>query len=169
MNRILLTLMISCSIIFSSCNELKTEDAISYNDFLVNSMDPLIDKMIDFEMAIYDDNTENLNEAYEVLLKTTTETEQAIISREAFDGNENFKKAAIDIISFYKSVVDKDYKEILSIIRNSEFNEEDEIRVEEILMLAYDKEGPYYEKFEKEAQEFAKKYSFEIKDTNFKK
>jgi hypothetical protein len=157
-----LILLLSGIATLTACSTVKTEEAVNYNQFLYNSIDPVLNKMIDFEMAAFEDNPEKLQVIHKELMQTIQESEQMIEKKEAFDGNESFKKAALNIVNFYKDITETDYASIIQIAAKEIVSDDDEIKIEEIINLVYEKENSVYNSFEKEATLFSEKYGFKL-------
>lgn len=157
-------LMLLIGTLMFSCNELKREDAITYNDLIVHSFDPVIDKMVDFEMAVFDGSIEEVQTIYKELEALNLSTWKTVNETPAFGDNEEFKKAAEDIVKFYISVTENEYKEIMGIIDVDALSLEDENKIDDLLGDTYEKETQFYTKFDEEQKKFADKYNFRIED-----
>lgn len=158
-----LLLLLLPLLIFSACDKKsKTDEAISYNDTLVNSFDPITQKMVEFEMALYDSKSTDIDRMYDDLSTSIDRTVKFISEKPAFDGNESFKNAALDIVKFYDSVIDNEYKQMLEMIKSDTLSAEDEQRLGAAIDSTYSKEAQYYNAFEKEQAAFAAKYKFNV-------
>jgi hypothetical protein len=163
---------ISAAIFFMlllSCNdEQKMQDAYNYNQFIYSTMDPVLDKMIVFEMAAFDEDTEKLEMVLQELIHQIDVSESTIKTTEAFEGNDALKNSAIEILSFYRSVTNDEYQNIINIIIATPGAVDTEYKIHDILNDIYKKETRYYDTFEQESSKFAEKYGFKLGSTLLK-
>ena len=155
-----LILILNAVLMLATCNQVKKKDAIEYNDFLNNAIDPLVSKMLDFEEAIYTEDRKKLYALHAELVKFTNETRLKIIEKPAFDGNEALKNSILLIADFYKSIAENDYHQIIKIIESQEgLTQEKADEIEKIISKIYDKEREYYNLLENETNAYSKKYN----------
>jgi hypothetical protein len=149
----------------SSCSDPKTtEKAYNYNQFIYKTIDPVLDKMIAFEMAAFDEDTGKLEEIRKELISVIDQSVSSIKKTEVFDGNEDFKNSALDILNFYKQVSANEYLEIIKLVRKLTPDEK-ELKIYDIVNVIYQKENEFYFKFETESGKFAEKYGFKVEAT----
>lgn len=163
-----LIILITLSSIIFSCTEARKEvskeDAIRYNNFLVHSIDQVVIKMLDFEEAIYEEDKDKIKLLHAELKSLISKTRQKVGQKPAFDGNESFKNSLIDILNYYKHVIDNDYDSIIKLVDNKKEFKENSDKIETIISKVYDNENEYYSKFEEEVISFADKYKLDIKE-----
>ena len=160
MDKARLILALCAFLMLAACNQVKKEAAIEYNDFLNNTIDPVVSKMLDFEEAIYTGDRKKLYVLHAELVKFTHETRLKIIEKPAFDGNEALKNAILLIADFYKSIAENDYHQIIKIIESQEgLTQEKADEIEKIISKIYDKENEYYNLLENETSAYSKKYN----------
>ena len=163
MDKARLILALSAFLMLAACNHVKKEAAIEYNDFLNNTIDPVVSKMLDFEEAIYTGDRKKLYALHAELLKFTNETRLKIIEKPAFDGNEALKNAILLIADFYKSIAENDYYQIIKIIESQEgLTHEKADEIEKIISKIYDKENEYYNLLENETNAYSQKYNIDF-------
>ena len=160
MDKARLILAICAFLMLAACNQVKKEAAIEYNDFLNNTIEPVVSKMLDFEEVIYTGDRKKLYALHAELVKFTLETRLKIIEKPAFDGNEALKNAILLIADFYKSIAENDYHQIIKIIESQEeLTQEKADEIEKIISEIYDKENEYYNLLENETNAYSKKYN----------
>lgn len=162
MNKIWILISIFALIIVNACNTKQTENAVAYNDSLVKSFDPVIDRMIEFESAIYDDEAP-LEEIYKEM-KNISDSSIAYIEKiPTFQDGESLKQRAIDVLKFYIRIITENYQKILTLITSSDnLSEEAEDFIDYLLRESYKEESNVMEAFEKEQKNFARKHNFKI-------
>jgi hypothetical protein len=146
---------------FYSCDDKTPDKAIEYNEFLMKSINPVVAKMADFEEAVYVDDSQKLEDIRRDFSTFVVELREKINAKEAFDGNERFKSAALEMLNFYGAVSEKHYLDIIS-LKQKDLRLKDETvdKIEDIIWDIYKKENVLYEKFEQEANLYARKYGF---------
>lgn len=160
MKKTLLFLLVIIAMV--SCKKADTEEAIKYNDSLVNSFEPFTQQMVEFEMALYDSDANNIVEMHKDLAEKIDSIVEFISDMPAFDGNEELKGAALNIVKYYDHVIDSEYGNIVEMIKSDTLTAEDEQKIEASINATYTKEAEYYAEFEKKQKEFAKKYKFNV-------
>ncbi len=150
------------TIFLSACNNNDVNSAKNFNDTLINSFDPVIDRMIEFEMAIYDDEAD-IEEMYNDMKKFTDTTLATLEKLPIYTDGDSLKARAIDVIKFYKRIIDEDYQKILYLLTTSDtLSAEAEAFIEFLLRESYKEEGIVMDAFEKEQKNFAKRHNFKI-------
>jgi mRNA-degrading endonuclease HigB of HigAB toxin-antitoxin module len=156
-----LSFVIVC-IIFFSCQAPDKKNALEYNRFLMQSIDPVVDLMVNFEDAVYQNDSQNLEVLRTDLKDFVKNLRIEISKKKAFDGNEKYKNAALEMLTFYDAVSNKQYNEIIRLkTKDPSLSENTIEQIEEIIFDVYKKEHQLYEKFELEAKTYALKYDLE--------
>lgn len=165
MNKIFIILLIFTLIIVNSCNTKQLDNAVAYNDSLIKSFEPIIDRMIQFEMAIYDDQAP-LDEMYNEMKNLSDSSITSLEKITAFQDGDTLKQRAIDVLKFYNRIITEDYKKILMLITASDtLSVEAEAFIDFLLRESYKEEGIVLEAFEKEQKNFARRHNFKIDNT----
>lgn len=157
-----ISLAILATILLNACNTNEVNNAKKFNDTLINSFDPIIERMIEFEMAIYDENADLESMYYE--MKNFTDTILATIEKiPAYSDGDSLKARAIDVVKFYKRIIDEDYQKMLILLTSSDtLSIEAEAFIDFLLRESYKEEGKVMDAFEKEQKNFAKRHNFKI-------
>ncbi|HNW99146.1 MAG TPA: hypothetical protein PKK00_12120 [Bacteroidales bacterium] len=155
------------SFTFISCGP-SSKDAKAYNDALVAQEEQVINAEKELVLAL----TKNLSAsqtdaAYEKLLKQLEKSTDSVKSVKDFNGKSDLKDALMVLFETYKTVVNKDYPEIIKLNKTNDtiitmaedFDKKIEItdHIDSVLNASIDK-------FEKVHMEFAKKYRLEFTD-----
>lgn len=158
----LVSILIFTAIIFTACNTKQVDNAVAYNDTLVKSFDPVIDRMIEFEMAIYDEEAP-LEEMYTEMKSFSDSSLSAIEKTPAFQDGDTLKQRAMDVLNFYNRIISEDYQKILMLINASDtLSIEAEAFIDFLLRESYKEEGVVMDAFEKEQKNFARRHNFKI-------
>lgn len=159
------SLAIIATVLLSACNNNDVNSAKKFNDTLINSFDPIIERMIEFEMAIYDENAD-LESMYNEMKNFTDTTLAQIEKIPVYTHGDSLKARAIDVVKFYKRIIDEDYKKMLVLLTSSDtLSVEAEAFIDFLLRESYKEEGVVMDAFEKEQKNFAKLHNFKIDNT----
>ena len=148
---------------FASCGPTK-EDAIKYNDQIIDQQRKVVDKENDLIGYIKGGSLTNLDEKYNSLSKQIDESTEAVKKMESFDGKTEFKDATLALFVIYRSVVDKEYKAwVLNLKTPAELIDDKVLDEERDLVKSInEKMDKALADFTKAQEDFATKYKFEI-------
>lgn len=157
-----LTILATLSLLFlASCNSTSQMTAAEYNDLIVNEQQLILKEMRQFN----NDDGSNVERIEQKRLKIITQCDSSISKIEKledFDGNTSLKNAALELFTFYKTVCDTEYKEMIAIMSKSLITKEDI----EKLKLSQEKNKQVELKLdmqlEKAQNEFAKEQGIKI-------
>lgn len=144
-----------------------TNEAIKYNDELVNQQNKVYEK----ESALLDAISKNMPDKLDLLFsdlsKQIDESTKAIEKMDAFDGKTEMKNAVLKIFATYKEVMSNEYKKMIaySKIPDSIYTPGDDDKVLELSKKIEDKINKAIEEFVDLQKKFASKYKFELTDT----
>lgn len=139
----------------------KFDDAVDYNDYIVNEQFAIIEEMEAWSTLISE-----LAEKDVVLTKLNQMLSQIEISikkvkkLDDYEGNTAFRDAAIELFSFYGKICGNEYKELVEILYSEDLGEEELTRMNEIVEDITIREQNYDEKFISAQKEFAEKHNF---------
>jgi hypothetical protein len=151
------------SAILVSCGP-STDDAVKYNDELVNQQTKVFEKETALIEAISKNMPEKLDLLYGDLKKQIDESIAAVDKMESFDGKTDFKDAAMKVFTAYKEVVDNEYKEMIkySKVPDTLYTPEDDDKVIALSKKIDDKLNKSVDDFVQVQKSFAEKYKFEL-------
>ncbi|MFA6571392.1 MAG: hypothetical protein WCT77_09160 [Bacteroidota bacterium] len=167
-------LIISIAFIIESCGEKKAEQPkmtpIQYNDYIINAQSSIIQKFIEltktFEKADAVEMESKLLELKTRIDSSITE----ITNLDKFEGNGEFKQAAMNLLTFYKSAVATDFKEMVDILkRKDKITPKDIERMGQLNTHIGTKEKMLDAEFAKAQDAFALKYNISIRPNRYQK
>lgn len=165
MKKVLSTLFGSLvlSVLMVSCGP-TTDDAIKYNDALVDEQSKVIKAEDALIQAISQSDAAKYDDALAGLVKQVTESEAIVTKMEAFDGKTDYKDAALSLFKAYKSATENEYPKILKIAKtpNEEYTPELD---DELMTLSGEidtKLNKEIEAFVAKQKEFATQWKFEL-------
>lgn len=165
MNKILVIISIFALMIVNACNTKQVDKAVAYNDSLIKSFDGVIDRMIEFEMAMYDDKAA-LENMYNDMKSYSDSSLTAINKLPAYQYGDSLKQKAIDVLKFYNRIITEDYQKILMLLTASDtLSPEAEAFIDFLLRESYKEEGAVMDAFEKEQKNFARRHNFKIENS----
>ena len=145
-------------------------DAVSYNDYIVDNQDKIGVELLKF-MDLFADGAseERFKEVHLVVLLKIEEAIKATKAMPAYDGNLRLKDASVNLFSFYKSVVEKEYKELMDIYIAGVFNEETSKQMELLIASISQREEAFDKEFATAQEEFSKKHNFSLEENQLQK
>lgn len=150
-------------ILFGACNSGNSkEDAIKYNDKIINEQSKVIKLTLDM-VAMMDKDLEKSKKLREDIVKQTEASIKVIEDMEPFDNNGKLRDAGLALFSFYKKVYSTEYKTMFEILdKGANITEEDIAVIQDMQTSVTMEESKVDAAFKEAQQEFAKKYGFEI-------
>jgi hypothetical protein len=152
------------AMVLTSCG-LAKEEAISYNDNIINEQVAIIDKIDKLYDALKDyTNHYGMDYAYSEALKQV-ETGTGIVSKmDKFDGNAEFRDEALKLFGTYKSVLQNELQRMADIskLSNDSFTTDAEAEFNKLNDISVKKLDEAEKEFAEFQKNFANKYNFEI-------
>lgn len=154
---------LALSVLIISCSP-TTEDAIKYNDALIDQQTKVIQAEDALIQAISENNPEILDEALNKLTKQITSSEEAVNKMSKFDGKSDYKDAALSLFKAYKSAAEKEYPEIIKIAKtpNDQYTQDMDDQLMALSKTVDERLNKEIEAFVAKQKEFAEKYKFEL-------
>lgn len=139
-------------------------DPIQYNDFIVDEQEKIAVLLfaLQDEMAVEELSTEKLWSIHTDLTNQIEESKNTMMALADYDGNTEFRDAAIGLYAFYGRMVENAYRKIMEIIVRHEYTEEDLLRMEEIIAQITEEEATYDTRYQNAQTEFAARYGIEL-------
>lgn len=135
-------------------------DAVEYNDYIVDHVDTLSDL---WTLAIEEEDLKKAMKWNNALKKEATKTVATLQKIQGFQGDVNFKNAAISYAQHFIKITKKDLPEFLKIIRKKgDLSVDDEKKAETYLPELDDKREYLFDQVEKMQYAFADKTGIEI-------
>ncbi len=146
-----------------------TDDAIKYNDKIINEQVKIITKINELYKA-FDDYTNfaKIDKCYadaQAQLQTGTD---AVTQLDKFDGNADFRDGALKLFGLYKSILQNELKQMIAINRlpNDQFTPEIKDKMQKLGEQSMKKMDDGLAELQQTQSAFAKKYKFEIKKSD---
>ena len=145
-------------------------DPISYNDYIVDNQDKIGVELLNF-MALFTDGAAEARfiEVHKGVINTIDGAIKDTKAMPAYEGNLRLKDASVALFVFYKSVVEKEYKELMDIYIAGDFNEETSKKMDNLIGSITSREENYDKEFAEAQAEFAKKYKFSLEENDLQK
>lgn len=162
---------ISCFITLTffivSCSS-KKEEAIIYNNNLVNKQIKLVN-LIDKLDECFQDTNCNVKILYDSLCRTTINYIDSLKTIDNFEGDSTLKVQFKNLLSLYRKVIENDYKQLIDLyfsIDSLDFNEDTIKLLEKRAKILYDsinnKIKSANDRFIVYQKKFAEKYGFKL-------
>lgn len=163
------SLIIFALAFISACGK-KTEEAIIYNDKIVEEQSKVLRAENHLIETVSNNQLEQIQPAFVAFVKQIKESLKTVEEIESFDEQDNFKKAAIKLFTVYLKVAETDYAEAIKLaqLQGEQITEQDETRFLELSDKIDKVLSDEIKVFIKAQDEFAAQYKFEIKETESK-
>jgi hypothetical protein len=154
------------SAILVSCGP-TTDNAIAYNDALVNQQKKVLQKESVLIEIISKNKPDKLDSSYNDLLTQIKESIDVVKKMEAFDGKTDMKDAVLNVLEAYKDAAENDYSEMINLAKTPDtlYTQETDNKVIDLSKKIDDKLNTAVDTFIAKQKEFAEKYKFELNTT----
>lgn len=151
-------------VIFTSCAPSK-EDAIKYNDLIIDQQTIIVDKINNLYESMNDfEHPEIMEEAYKNALDQIDKGTEAVSKMDNFDGKSEFREASLKLFAIYKSALQNEIKGMMEILKipKTDITPEIESQFDNLNKQALEKMGNGLKEFQSIQYEFATKYKFKV-------
>lgn len=141
---------------------------VEYNDAIIGEQTKISKVMI--RMADY--FSTDLNESDKVRLELVVQCQKSIdFLKELPDykGDKEFRDAGVALFTFYKEISEKEYKEMIDILKKEEIELADIEVLTKLEEQIAQREGPLDDAFQGAQQAFAKKHNLSLYDNEIQK
>ncbi len=146
------------------------ENAKEYQEKLVAIQGTVVSPILDLYKAMKTRDMDKINPACANAVKACAESIEAVKNYGAFGGDDTMRQKLEALLEFYKSMIDKDLKEVIAIIAKGEpFSQEDKDRVRAITKGIGDREVKYDAGFRDAVEVFAGKYGLGLMENEGQK
>jgi hypothetical protein len=151
------------SFIFISCKP-TSKEAIAYNDAIVKMQTAIVDKINVVMNSFNNYVAKEMDAAYENASNQVNKSIDEVKKMKDFDGTPEFKDESLKLFSIYKSVLEKEYTEMIKLYKLPEksYGKKEIELWEKYNEQANKKMNEGLDKFRKFQIEFSKKYEFKI-------
>jgi uncharacterized protein YukE len=132
--------------------------AIDYNDRIVASQNKIIVKILDLANSFEKSDPDEMDEKLQELQSQIDDSLATLSAMESYDGYTRLRDGAIELIKFYKSIAQEEYREIVETLSQpeSDITQSDYNRLLEIQKDIEDSEADLDNELQAAQQEFAK-------------
>jgi len=149
--------------VLAGCNSGPKMTPIEYNDAIIGEQTKISKVMIDMANHFGDDlsKSETLRQD---LVKQCEASIKAVKELPEYKGNTKFRDAGAALFTFYKEISEKEYKEMIDILKKTQIEVAD---IERLTVLEKDiasRETPLDDAFQSAQQEFAKEHDLSLRE-----
>jgi len=142
------------------------EDAMSYNDYIVDQQSSIGRIMIALQEEMNKEllEPERLWSIYDSLLHQIDESLNAVKALPPYEDNVDLRNSAVELLQFYQSTVALGYKTLLEILIRQEFSESDMQTLNQILETVTAEEAIRDQRFQEAQNSFASTHNMELQE-----
>lgn len=175
MKYLVITLLVASSLL--SCKNSKVkgkngvtyDNAVEYNDFIVNRQTTLMKKVVDFGKTA-GVSVEAAKDSLKVYARQAGTMLNEIKGMPPFKNDSTLRDAAVESFTFYKRIFEKDYLDILELYSKGDAKTEEDIAAtDEIIARITKDEADLDGPFQQAQKDFAKKNKIELRNTTEQK
>lgn len=140
--------------------------AHAYHDRVIGEHNKKIaSKMIDLFQSLDKRNPEEMVNKLEIIQLQIDDSLKKLSKTDDFYGNTRLRDAAIDLYKFYKSIGEKEYVEMITILSSEDLfiSQADAARLQELKEYIVNGEAEYVGKVHAAEKEFAQLHGFKLK------
>jgi len=138
------------------------KSAIELNDIIVDEQNKIGQRIIDFNYAV--EAGEDMNLPLQLILEQTKASISVVENLKHIEGSESLKKTALALFNFYKSIVAKEYREMVDIVKKTDVSDADVTRLNEILADISAREEKIDADFAAQQEAFAQRNGFTLEE-----
>lgn len=157
--------VVAAFVLLQACKPAPTE-AADYNNKIIAEQDSIVLKFRALEQTLNEYDPLAMDIAFFEANEQVDTSIAVIKSLPAFDGKTDYKDSVLEVFALYKSLLDNEYKEVITILKKSEneYTKEDEDRVRYLLFkVINEKLDNAYENIIAIQTAFAEKYKITLK------
>lgn len=152
-------------LVLASCNMGPKMTPIEYNDAIIGEQTKISRVMIDMANSFSTDL--NKSEALRLdLIKQCEASIKAVKELPDYKGNTKFRDAGANLFTFYKEISEKEYKEMIDILKKENIELADIERLTVLEKEISGREVPLDDAFQTAQQEFAKEHNLELREND---
>jgi hypothetical protein len=158
--------MLALPLLAAGLQAQKFKDAVEYNDYIVNLQNNIGREIISFNEKMAEETTtrESLEPGYQQMLAVTRDAVEKVAAMPGWDGSTELRDASLALFSFYLSIFEQEYVEMLDIVYSDAATEADYARLDEIMKDISERESALDKRFGEAQSAFAKKYNFILEE-----
>jgi hypothetical protein len=167
MKKLSVLLIIAFGILMISCKP-TPQQAADFNNKIIDQTDAVITAYNQFiktwqRYEFGDPDLSEMKGDFKELQDQIKTSMEEISNLKKFDGKNEFKDAATEYLGSYKSVVEKEWSQIMDLLKKGEdFGKSDASKCDKLAKAIDEQTGDADSKFFKFQKDFAKKYNFKL-------
>jgi RNAse (barnase) inhibitor barstar len=160
-----LTMLFSVFFFLLACQESQKPDAEEFNKIVNSNRQSIVEKIQALGESFIGRDEKIMTDRLEQLKERIDKSIDSIDAVKDEPKYEQYKKAALELFEFYKSVAGIEFKEIVDILRlkDDEMNEDMRIRINEINNQLMQREPAMIKRFSAAQEDFQRKFNLTIK------
>lgn len=155
-------------LLFGACKPTQ-QQAVEYSDRIINQQRAIDQREREMISALEDSTA--VEAAYTAYMQQVEASLDSVRSLEEFGHNTEFRDAAVKLFTVYKDVGEKEYREVVSIMKKSDdrITDDDKQRVNNLLNKVTIKLNAELAALNRAQEAFAKEYQIQIEEKKAKK
>lgn len=134
--------------------------AVEYNDIIVDEQSKIGQRIIDFNYAV--EAGEEMDLPLKLILEQIDISIAVVEKVKPWEDGAALKSSALSLFKFYKSIVAKEYSEMVGILKKENIAESDVARLDELLASITEREEKLDADFSYQQETFAKRWNIEL-------
>ena len=134
--------------------------ATEYNDKIVDEQNKIGQRIINFNYAI--EAGEEMDLPLKLILEQINVSIEVLEKLKPWEDGKVLKSSALELFKFYKSIVSKEYSEMVNILKHEKISEEDSARLNTIVTDISAREKKLDDDFAAAQEAFAKRWNIEL-------
>ncbi len=145
-------------------NSADMDEAIVYNDNIVAIQTKVMDAFLDLTDRFSSGDQKEIKKLHDNLMKVTKSSVAEIKKIKPFKGEDEFRKKMQNLLIFYQSIAEKEYREILAVLSKGETaTQADWDRISEIQKSITERESVLDREMSQAQKAFSDKFGFRLK------
>lgn len=168
MKKTITVMLLGLIVLFAVSCKPSTEDAINYNDKIIDQQVMIIEKINALYKALDDyTNHERMDRAYNDAVKQVELGTEEVTKLKDFGGSSEFKDGALKLFGIYKSVLSNEFKKMIEISKLPDdlYTTEKEAEWKKMDDDAFNKMDVGLNELKSIQKSFADEYKFDIEKT----
>jgi hypothetical protein len=145
------------------------DKATDYNNRIIDLQSKIIKSMLDFAKTFQGRDGATMIKAHGTMVSTMKSAIKEAKTIGPFDGSSKFRDAAVEMFKFYLDIANKEYREIVNILKKKNPGKKGLKRIDEIVQSITVRENALDAKFSKIQVAFTKKYGVELGENRLQK
>lgn len=138
------------------------KNAVDYNDYIINEQNKIGVAINGFMKACGKGKLKDMDTRHADVIKQIDASIVAINAMPAYKGNVGFKNAASELFEVYKSIAQREYRDIIALMNEGIEVGDNRARFNNVLYKIDEKSKPFSDKFLTEQVKFAESFKISL-------